>query len=75
MHTITLSVIAVMFAVPATAAQECDGRAACRAECEKIEKRISRIHARMRSGYRGPEGERLRSELRRLRERRLKTCR
>lgn len=64
-----------MFSAPVQAAQACESRKACRAECEKIERSIARLHARMRSGYGAREGERMRAELRRLRKARLRTCR
>ena len=75
MRMVSLVFIFVMFAASAQAAQECGSRAACRAECRKIEQKISRIHARMRSGYGVREGEKMQAELRRLRKERLRTCR
>lgn len=67
--------IAIIFAAPATAAQECGSRTACRAECEKIERKIDRLHSRMRRGYGAREGEKMQAELRRLRKARLRACR
>lgn len=75
MRSIPMICVTIIFAAPVQAAQACDSRAACRAECEKIERRIERLHARMRSGYDAREGEKMQAELRRLRRARLRACR
>jgi len=67
--------VAFIFAASVTAAQGCGSRSACRAECDEIKRKISRLHARMRDGYGGREGEKMQAELRRLREKRLRVCR
>lgn len=75
MRAISLVCVTIIFAAPVQAVQACESRKACRAECEKIERRIDRLHARMRSGYGAREGEKMQAELRRLRKARLRTCR
>lgn len=53
----------------------CLSRAECREACAGTKQKIQKVQARMRSGYNAKEGERMQSELRRLRSIRAKVCR
>ena len=63
-----IGLIIIFLAIPTIA----DERAK---ECVLIKEKIRYIQSKMRSGYTRAQGERMEAELRRLRERRRRTCR
>jgi hypothetical protein len=58
-----------------SASGSCYPKSACKADCEKTKREISKIHAKMRQGYRASEGAKMEAKLRELRKRRSEYCR
>lgn len=68
---ITIMVIALIMIAPEVRSHE----SCARAECEETKQKIRQIQSKMRSGYTRKQGEKMESDLRKLRAIRSKKCR
>jgi hypothetical protein len=78
MRNLTVLVAALLVASAPVASQQrnsgCYPRSACKADCEKTKREISKIQAKMRYGYDAAQGEKMEVKLRELRKLRSKYC-